>query len=159
MDFQEAVKIIMSPDFEGGYVFDSHDPGGETKFGISKRSYPGLDIKNLTEDDAAEIYRHDFWDPLKPLLLPERLRFCLFDCAINQGLPTAIKFLQAAVGTKTDGILGPLTIAAAQNKNVHDALKSVVMLRHERYAKNPNWPRYGGGWGKRLLLVTLLSLR
>lgn len=48
---------------EGGYVNDPNDPGGETKFGISKRSYPHLDIKNLTEDDAKKIFIEDFFNP------------------------------------------------------------------------------------------------
>lgn len=47
--------------WEGGYVNNPADPGGETKYGISKRSYPWLDIVNLTEEHARLIYYRDFW--------------------------------------------------------------------------------------------------
>ena len=53
MTFEEAVKSVLK--HEGGYVNDPKDPGGETNFGISKRAFPDLDIKNLTEEDAIEI--------------------------------------------------------------------------------------------------------
>ena len=54
MQFDEAVEVIIR--LEGGYVNDIFDVGGETKFGISKRSYPNLDIPSITEDDAKRIY-------------------------------------------------------------------------------------------------------
>src|SRR5690606_2973445 len=58
--FLHAVEVVL--EHEGGYVHDPHDPGGETKFGISKRQYPDLDIANLTREQAIEIYRRDWWD-------------------------------------------------------------------------------------------------
>ena len=48
-----------------GYVNDPKDPGGETNYGISKRAYPDVDIKNLTEDGAKDIYKRDYWDKNK----------------------------------------------------------------------------------------------
>ena len=77
MNFNRAVAHILQ--FEGGYTFNSHDPGGETHYGISKRVYPHVDIKNLTKQQAVDIYFNDYWKPLKPLLLPTRLRLCGFD--------------------------------------------------------------------------------
>ncbi len=59
-DFQKAVDDLID-NWEGGYVNDPHDSGGETNFGISKRSYPDMDIKDLTREDAEEIYYRDFW--------------------------------------------------------------------------------------------------
>jgi hypothetical protein len=58
--FERAVAFVLR--HEGGYVNDPRDPGGETKYGISKRAYPRLDIKGLTEADAKEIYRRDYWE-------------------------------------------------------------------------------------------------
>jgi hypothetical protein len=46
--------------WEGGYDDDPDDSGGETKFGIDKRSHPNLDIKNLTRDQAMQIYWEDW---------------------------------------------------------------------------------------------------
>lgn len=157
MNFESAVEHILA--FEGGYVFDGRDPGGETKFGISKRAYPALDIKNLSEDDARKIYLRDYWLPLKLDELPPRIRLCLFDCAVNQGTAQAIKFLQSAVGTKADGIIGPLTIAAAKNKNDIDTLSSVFLARLVHYTKLPHWDHFGRGWSKRLIQVAMASVK
>ena len=55
LNFEDAFDRLIS--HEGGYVNDPLDPGGETKFGISKRSYPTLDIAALTREDARAIYR------------------------------------------------------------------------------------------------------
>jgi lysozyme family protein len=52
--FDAAISFVLS--HEGGYSFDENDPGGETRWGISKRSHPNEDIKNLTVDRAKEIY-------------------------------------------------------------------------------------------------------
>ena len=59
MDFNQAFKTLIG--HEGGYVDDPEDPGGETNFGISKRSYPQEDIPNMTLERATEIYQRDFW--------------------------------------------------------------------------------------------------
>ena len=58
--FDEIIQITL--EHEGGYVHDPTDLGGETNFGIAKRFYPDVDIKNLTEDGAKEIYKRDYWD-------------------------------------------------------------------------------------------------
>ncbi len=59
-NFEKAMTFIFK--WEGGYVNDGNDPGGETNFGISKRAYPNLDIKNLTKDEAKQIYYRDYWE-------------------------------------------------------------------------------------------------
>ena len=50
--FHEIIETVLK--HEGGYVNDKDDPGGETKYGISKRSFPQYDIKALSEDDAKD---------------------------------------------------------------------------------------------------------
>ena len=157
MDFDKAVETILHN--EGGYVFDSFDVGGETQFGISKRQYPDLDIKSLTREQAIEIYRRDYWEPLRPLLLPARLRLCVFDAAVNQGITRAVRMLQGAVGAKQDGVLGPQTFEAAKIYGDYDALSNLLELRLNHYAKLPHWPRFGVGWTKRLLSIAIESMR
>jgi lysozyme family protein len=58
-EFLTAVERVLAD--EGGYVCNPSDPGGETNFGITKRSYPDLDIKGLTREDAIAIYWRDWW--------------------------------------------------------------------------------------------------
>ena len=79
---------------EGGYVNDPDDPGGETKYGISKRAYPKLDIKNMTKDLAREIYKRDYWDACGCDDLPPGLDVAAFDAAVNMGRLTAIAILK-----------------------------------------------------------------
>src|SRR4051812_42260066 len=87
---------------EGNYVNNPADPGGETKFGISKRAYPNVDIKNLTRDQAKEIYRKDFWNVVGDSV-DAAIRFQVFDFAVNAGIQTAIRKLQDAVNMADDG--------------------------------------------------------
>ena len=45
--YEEIIEQVLH--HEGGYVNDPTDLGGETNFGITKRFYPDVDIKNLTK--------------------------------------------------------------------------------------------------------------
>lgn len=156
MIFERAVDIILA--HEGGYVFNSKDPGGETKFGISKRQYPHLDIARLTREDAIEIYREDYWDKVSADSLPSHIRLMVFDCAVNQGIYRAAKILQRAAGAATDGNIGWQTIAAVVKAEPLQIIRSVAILRHEAYSTNPYWQDFGKGWSKRLLDITLRSV-
>ena len=89
-DFVAAVNDLID-NWEGGYVDDPQDPGGETKYGISKRSYPNEDIKNLTRDKAIEIYYRDFWqlydlDKIGDL----QMRAKVFNMGVLMGPKTAL---------------------------------------------------------------------
>mgnify|MGYP001593112728 CR=1 FL=1 len=94
-NFDRAIEFILKK--EGGYVNDPQDPGGETNFGISKKAYPNLDIKNLTEGQAREIYKKDYWDKAgcEVMAWPD----CLIqlDTAVNMGVGRAKEFAGKAV--------------------------------------------------------------
>lgn len=141
---------------EGGYVFDSNDPGGETKFGISKRSYPNCDVKNLTEEKAKNIYKFDYWDSVKADSLKPAIRLLVFDCAVNQGVGTATKLMQKIAGVKQDGIFGPITNEAVSQLDDMDFIDKYSQARLERYTALPQWKFFGKGWAKRLLEISLL---
>lgn len=134
---------------EGGYVNDPTDPGGETKFGISKRTYPHIDIANLTREQAKTIYRRDFWDPLGADAHPS-IRFQAFDFAVNSGIPTAIRKLQQVIGVADDGIFGPRSRAALVAIPVSDVLMRYLAARLEFMTKLKNWPNHGAGWANRI---------
>jgi len=89
---EEAIKNVLGR--EGGYANNPADRGGETKYGISKRSYPNLDIANLTKEEAAAIYKRDYWDGMNIDQLPPEMREVVFDAAVNQGKGFASKALQ-----------------------------------------------------------------
>src|SRR5882724_9263143 len=92
-EFNIAIKVVLAN--EGGYVNNPADPGGETNFGISKRSYPNVDIKNLTRDSAAEIYRHDYW--LYGDLNNQDVATKLLDMSVNMGIKRAITLCQISL--------------------------------------------------------------
>lgn len=148
MNFDQAFERVIG--HEGGYVNDQRDPGGETKYGISKRSYPNVDIKNLMLDQAKAIYRRYYWDRLHMDELPPAIRFDLFDAAVNSGVGTAAKFLQRAAGTAPDGVIGKLTIAAAND--IDPQLLDKRMAGHRlRYLCDLNtFPTFGKGWVRRV---------
>jgi len=116
--FQKAVARVLAD--EGGYVNNPADPGGETNFGISKRSYPDLDIKSLTRDRAIDIYFRDWWTKYGFDRLTPEIGAKLFDLAVNEDDQHAVRTLQRAlracgVVVDEDGNLGPKTVAAANS--------------------------------------------
>jgi len=136
---------------EGGYVFNPHDPGGETKFGISKRSYPHLDIHSLTLADAKTIYKRDFWDRAQCDKLHPDLAFELFDGAVNSGIGQSIRWLQRAVGVADDGVVGPLTLASINRENDTSAIRARYSgHRLDFMTRLSTWDVFGKGWARRI---------
>src|ERR1051326_2925202 len=127
------------------------DRGGLTKYGISKRQYPDLDIANLTLDQARRIYETDYWNKCRCDSLPARLAVCVFDAAVNEGQGTAIRMLQRAVKVLDDGMIGPSTIAAAHS--VSDALTRFLAERAFMYAHTLDFETEGHGWMSRLFII------
>lgn len=131
--FERAFEIVIGA--EGGYSNDIHDPGGETKYGISKRAYPNLDIANLTLAQAEDIYRRDYWQAAGCDHIDDpELAILVFDCAVNQGVSKARQIL---AGTRD-----PIEYQAE---------------RALHYASLPTFARFGRGWMRRLFNVLLQS--
>ena len=162
--FNAAFAIIVGN--EGGYSDDPRDPGNYTpggilrgtKYGISARAYPDLDIAALTLADAQAIYRRDYWDRVAGDDLPPPVALLVFDAAVNQGAERAARWLQLAAGVDVDGIIGPETIAAVHGADVLDVLAGVAWERDCAYHAAPGWTLYGHGWMRRLAQVLALAL-
>jgi lysozyme family protein len=154
--FDEVFERVVGR--EGGYVNDPRDPGGETKYGISKRQYPDVDIKGLTLEGAKEIYLRDYWNKIHGDELPEPVDEFLFDFAVNSGVGRAAEALQGAVGVLRDGAIGPKTIAAVGSKKLHDVIRLLFVDRAMVFALNPNDRLYGHGWFARLFDLTERAL-
>lgn len=136
--------------FEGGYVNHRDDPGGETKYGISKRSYPDVDIAALTLEDAKEIYRRDFWDPFCAHL-PERMGFAVFDAAVNSGPGRALRWLQRALDCPQTGELDQATVDAANGAiDGSEVLMRFYGYRLAHMANLTTWGSFGKGWARRV---------
>lgn len=146
MNFDEAFTRLIG--HEGGYTTGKGDPGGETKFGISKRSYPHVDIKTLTLEEAKAIYLRDFWNPIGQA--HPAIKFQAFDFAVNSGIQTAIRKLQTAVGTADDGHWGPKSAIALARLEVSDVLLLYLAERLDFMRKLSTWPTFSNGWAGRI---------
>lgn len=146
VDFHTAFDRLLG--FEGGYSNDPKDLGGETNWGISKRSYPHVDIKALTIEGAKAIYLRDFWQPLDGA--HPAIRFQVFDFAVNGGLSVSIRKLQYVVGVADDGHWGPVSSKALATFDVNDVLLRFNAQRLRFYATLRGWPDFGKGWVLRI---------
>jgi len=148
MNFDTAFNRLIG--HEGGYVNNPKDPGGETKYGISKRAYPDVDIAALTLDQAKAIYRRDFWDRARCDELPPAVAFQVFDTAVNSGIGQAIRFLQRSVGVADDGNVGPLTMNAVKRLDAEVIAARFNGQRLDFMAKLSTWDTFGRGWARRV---------
>jgi lysozyme family protein len=114
-EFLTAVQRVLAD--EGGYSSNPDDPGGSTRFGISARSHPGLDIAALTRDAAVKIYWSEWWLRFGFANLPVAVAAKTFDLAVNIGAGHAIECLQRALRAcglpvTEDGVIGAATVLA-----------------------------------------------
>ena len=170
--FAQAFAMVVG--HEGGYCNEGNDPGNwtsgrvgsgqliGTKFGISAAAYPTVDIANLTLADAQMIYRRDYWIKSAADRLPPALALLVFDASVNNGVGRAARWLQLAVGTAQDGLIGPGTLAAVEAKVAQlggAALCAEFQARRLVFmADLPTWRAFGLGWARRLCALPYESL-
>ena len=153
MSFETVVHMVL--EHEGGYVNHPSDPGGETKYGISKRAYPDVDIAELTEEDAEEIYFNDYWSRIKGEELPAGVACVVMDYAVNSGISRASKALQSVCGVSNgDGIIGPASLNAVwvtvKNTSEEDVINAVTEQRQEFIRALKIYETFGKGWERRI---------
>lgn len=163
MNFDAAFERLINPAHEGRELsLDPNDKGNWTsgkcgigelkgsKFGISAASYPGEDIANLKLERARDIYRRDFWGPAGCDVVPDALKFDLFDMAVNSGPKAAVKCIQRTVGATQDGILGPITLMALQSIPPARFVARFNGARLVFLTGLDAWPTQGRGWARRI---------
>ena len=151
-NFDEIIEQVL--EHEGGYVNDPKDLGGETKYGITKRFYPELNIKELTIEKAKQIYKQDYWDKNKVESLPQNLWHIYFDMCVNMGKRTAVKVLQRAAVNKgrdieVDGGLGPMTIGALMGVELDRVRAFRVKYYVDLITARPEQEKFYLGWFRR----------
>lgn len=135
---------------EGGYVNNPSDPGGETNWGISKRSYPNVDIRKLDKAGARAIYLADFWTPLDGDKLHDGVAWQLLDFAVNSGIGTAVRAYQRALGVADDGHFGPASLAASKAMSETDQIMLILAERLEFMTRTSVWATFSKGWSRRI---------
>lgn len=133
---QSLIKLLKN---EGGYVDDPVDRGGKTKYGISQKSYPNLVIRNLTKEDAYEIYKRDYWHEYYNLIDNKDVAFLIFDMGVNMGVRSAVKVLQTCINEVNhvdlvvDGYFGENTLRMLGLReftgNIHKPLIAYYKVR------------------------------
>ena len=162
-NYDKCLETILH--HEGGYVNHPKDPGGETNLGVTKRVYEEhggtKDMKDLTVEDVAPIYKKGYWDKMKGDELPSGLDLCVFDFGVNAGPGRAAKYLQTMIGSTPDGGIGPMTLkAVSEYVEEHGLVKSIENYQDARqsyYEKLSTFDTFGRGWTRRVDETTQLA--
>ena len=142
---------------EGGYVNDSRDSGGMTNLGVTKRVYEDWvdrkvteqEMRDLTPDDVAPIYKKNYWDRVKGDYVYSGVDWCLFDWAVNSGSGRPAKAVQRAVGATPDGVIGKQTVGLIMEKDPKFIIDYVYTVRQAFYEGLDDYKHFGRGWSRR----------
>ena len=154
--FERAVAFVLEREKE--YSNDPLDPGKETVFGISRRAHPNLTPWPPTLDQAIVVYRRGYWNELRCDRMPFAIALLTFDAAVNQGPDRAALMLQRACRVREDGVIGPITLAAAA-AYTGETLERLVAERCWTYAETKNYARNGHGWFARVAGALMAALK
>lgn len=152
MTFDECFDALLV--HEGEYADLENDPGSKTRYGVTeavaRSAGYGGDMRELPVDLAKSIYRLQYWNAVRADELPQGIRYLVFDAAVASGVRQSVLWLQRALGVAADGILGPVTLAAAHAVDA-ERLKARLLAQRLRFmAELPNWPSFSRGWTRRI---------
>lgn len=134
-EFKPAYK--KTGGFEGGYVDDPTDRGGETYCGIARKFHPNwegwLKLKSFMpmkkgqvihdseiEGLVANFYKREFWDKVRgDMITDQAIAEKLYDRAVNFGIKEAVRQTQAALGIAESGKMDEATFEAINNPDKH----------------------------------------
>lgn len=151
---------------EGGYSNHPNDPGGPTNFGVTISDYrryvkpdaSAEDVRAMPLAQAKAIYRAKYWNALRCDDLPAGLDYAVFDYGVNSGVSRAAKVLQRLLGVQADGIVGPVTRAAASTCDCERVIAALCDERLGFLRALRTWPVFGKGWGRRVAEVKTAAL-
>lgn len=152
--------------FEGGFSDHAADPGGATKFGITRatledwrgESVSEAGMRALTRAEAAAIYRRNYWELAGCDRLPPGVDLAVFDYAVNSGVDRASRALQSALGVTVDGVVGRDTIAAAERADARAVVLALCGERRGFLRRLRIFSAFGRGWLRRVAAVEALAL-
>ena len=159
-NFDECLKMLLH--HEGGYVNHPSDPGGETNLGVTKKVYQEWggtkDMKDLTVEDVAPIYKKNYWDRCKCDDLESGVDWAVFDWAVNSGTGRAAKAIQKICGASQDGAIGPKTLALIGTQNTEYVIEEFGKIRQDLYESLKTFDTFGKGWTRRNKETTAKAL-
>ena len=159
--FEAALKHVLAS--EGGYSDDPSDAGGPTKYGITQATLSAFlgrqasvdEVKELTAEKVAPIYRQKYWDKMQlGRITSAKAAALLFDQGVNRGALTVVKDAQAVVGAAQDGDLGPVTAGLINSMKPENFVREFLQVSQLKYVgivqANPTQVKFLKGWTNRL---------
>lgn len=164
-NFAESLKHVLK--HEGGWSDHPADPGGATMKGVTLANFrryvkpdaTKADLRRITDAQLSVVYRRFYWDAVLAAELPSGVDFAVFDFAVNSGPARAAKYLQAVVGAKQDGKIGPATLKAVRSRKPDAVIAALCDDRLAFLKRLKTWPVFGKGWGRRVSEVRVAALR
>lgn len=156
-NFDRCLALLFGD--EGGYANDPHDNGGPTNFGITQKvlnewraehGVPTEPVRGIKRAEAADIYRAEFWNAVRGDDLPAGVDYLVFDGGVHSGPARSVRWLQQMLGTKADGAIGPVTLAAAGEAPAVAIIRGIQTLRMAFLRDHEDWPVYKNGWTTRV---------
>lgn len=165
-NFARSLALVLKS--EGGWSDNAADPGGATMKGVTLANFRRFvkgdatkaDLKKITDEQVATVYRRFYWDAIAGAELPDGVDYAVFDFAVNSGPGRAAKYLQAAcgVGIVQDGRIGPATLAAVRAKPAGVLIDTICNARLKFLERLPTWPKFGNGWQRRVVAVRVQAM-
>ncbi len=166
-NFQPCLDVIFR--HEGGFVNHPADPGGATKYGITRRTLarwrgvrlwrlPVRTVRRLQRREAAAIYRAWYWRPIFGDDLPAGVDLAVFDFAVNSGWKRAVKALQAVLRVRRDGFVGPKTLRAIEQAGAREAVRRLCRHRLSWLQRLRTWRTFRRGWTRRVRETEQIAL-
>ena len=154
-NFDKCLAMLL--EHEGGYVNDPMDNGGMTNLGVTRRVYEDWmdrpvteqEMRDLTPDDVAPIYRKNYADPIRFDDLPSGLDWAVLDWCVNSGKSRPSKAVQRAVGATQDGAIGNQTLGLVAEKDPKFIIDYVYTVRQAFYESLDDYKHFGRGWSRR----------
>lgn len=138
---------------EGGWSDNPRDPGRATMKGVTFATflcwYPGAsvdDLRAITDDQVKTIYRRGYWLPVHGDNLPSGVDLSVFDFGVNAGPDRSIRELQHALGVASDGVLGPISMAALTKASPSEVIAKLAGMQKSYYMSLPEFDEFGDGW-------------
>ena len=155
-NFEKCLEHLLRS--EGGYSDHPQDPGGRTNLGVTQdvwedwidRAVSEDEMKALTPNKVAPLYRELYWDRIKGDKLPSGVDYVVFDAAVNSGVSRAAKWLQTTVGSVADGAIGEQTLKLVMLTNPQMLIDKYSAIRLEFLKGRSTWPTFGKGWERRV---------
>jgi lysozyme family protein len=160
-NWQKSFEMMLVS--EGGYVNHPSDPGGMTNLGVTKRVWEEWvgresnekEMRALTPELVAPLYKRKFWDACKCDDLPTGIDYLVFDFAVNAGPGRSAKILQTAVGVPADGGIGPITLAAVNKVDPAELVEKFSQAKEDFYRSLNTFETFGKGWLNRVAAVKI----